>query len=242
MAGFCIIMFEVNKVNSKNKNNNKRDAATLGKNVFIEIFQQVCNLTPGLGTIFNILVKSYSDIQTEDRFELIEEKIKNLSSTDIEKLEKLPPADSILLEGDLIKLLSAYRMSAYEKRREYLANAIYNEVSLKCNDYQQNEYFITILNNIPDISIELLGLYRKYSKFGKKKKSESISKDFEELKKKYSTQLSQNEVLQNNITNGLIIEKNSRSDFNNLYGTKETEYQVSDVGHSLLDYISNDVK
>lgn len=235
-------MFEVGKVNSKNNDNNKRDAAILAVNAFLETLQQICNLTPVLGNIFNILSKTLSDIQTEDRFELIEEKLNSLTFEDKEKLKKLPPADSILLEGDLIKLLSAYRMSAYEKRREYLANAIYNEVSLKCNDYQQNEYFITILNNIPDISIELLGLYRKHSKLGKRKKSESISKDFEELRKKYSTQLSQNEVLQNNITNGLIIEKNSKLDFNNLYETKETEYQISDVGHSLLDYISNDVK
>lgn len=229
-------------MNSKNNDNNKRDAAILAVNAFLETLQQICNLTPGLGNIFNILSKTLSDIQTEDRFELIEEKLNSLPSEDIKKLKKLPPADSILLEGDLIKLVNAYRMSAYEKRREYLANAIYNEVSLKCNDYQQNEYFITILNNIPDISIELLGLYKKYSKLGKIEKSESLSKDFKELKKKYSTQLSEQEVLQNNITNGLIQEKNTNLDFNNFYEPKETEYYVSDTGNSLLNYISNDVK
>lgn len=229
-------------MNSKKKDNNKRDFLILGKNAIIELTQKGLSLSPCLGALFNILHNTYSNIQTENRFELIDEKLKNLTEKDIEKLKKLPPVDSILLESDLIKLISAYRMSAYEKRREYLANAIYNEVSLKCNDYQQNEYFITILNNIPDISIELLGLYKKYSKLGKIEKPESISKDFKELKKKYSTQLSESEVLQNNITNGLIKEKNENLNFNNFYETKETEYYVSDAGNSLLNYISNDVK
>lgn len=229
-------------MNSKNKDNNKRDFLILGKNAIIELTQKGLSLSPCLGALFNILHNTYSNIQTEDRFELIDEKLKSLTEKDIEKLKKLPPVDSILLESDLIKLISAYRMSAYEKRREYLANAIYNEVSLKCNDYQQNEYFITILNNIPDISIELLGLYKKYSKLGKIGNSESLSKDFKELKKKYSTQLSEYDVLQNNITNGLIKEKNENLNFNNFYETKETEYYVSDAGNSLLNYISNDVK
>ena len=223
----------------KNKNSEKEILSGFTKN-FLNTFVE--NHVPVWGDILAASNQTISDIEISDRFEPLERKLRNINEEDLEKLKNLPVDDSLLIKDDLEKLINLYLKAAYKKRREYLANAILNVATLKNKDYQQNSFFNTILTFIPDISIELLGLYRKYSKSGKIEKSESLSKDFEELKKKYSTQLSEQDILQNNITNGLIKEKITNLDFNNFYEPKETEYYISDAGNSLLNYISNDVK
>ncbi|MFT9004961.1 MAG: hypothetical protein ABF991_09665 [Liquorilactobacillus hordei] len=180
---------------------------SLMENVASEALSRI----PIVGSVLNIIDKSWADVELEDRFKTLEETLK-MNSEKVKvienKIESLDVVDQLLLRENVIELIRSYSYSAFEKRREYLANAILNTVSLAQKDYQKNKFYITILNNIPDISIEFIDTWRNEIKekninlneiktnFGKE--------NYDRLQLKYRTDISMDSVVKNCIGNGLI--------------------------------------
>ena len=139
------------------KMTNKKEFDEIKKSMEINIPKTIIeNHLPVIGDIVSILDKVMSDKKITDRFNMLNEKMNKISPEDLKKLKNITPTNAALLKIDLYQLISLYLKSMIAQRREYLANAIVNVTTLKNYDYQQNSFFISILNTIPDISIEFL--------------------------------------------------------------------------------------
>ena len=151
---------------------------SLGKNTLDTLVEKY---VPIWGDILTILNKTNSEIEINERFKPLEEKLSKIKGEDLNKLEALPDVEKILTKEDLTKLINLYLRANVEQRRKYLANAIYNVTTLNNTDYQHNSFFITILSTIPDISIEFLMNW---------KRNEGVAdEEFKTLQKKYKTEI-----------------------------------------------------
>lgn len=189
------------------------------------------NYVPIWGDVLTILNKTNSEIEINERFKPLEEKLSKIKDKDLKKLKDLPDVEKILTKEDLTKLINLYMRAAIEQRREYLANAIFNVVSLNTTDYQYNSFFITVLSTIPDISIEFLMNWER----GK----DVTQEKFKALQKKYKTEISKIEVIQNCESNGLL-ERYDKTPKQNFLSPSEIAWAITPLGASFREFISGD--
>ena len=193
---------------------------------------------PIWGDILAVLNKNISDNKLNEintRLEPLEKKLAKIKKSDLKKLEDLSGENALLMKADLYNLLDAYFKAALEKRREYLANAIFNIVTLKNFDYQQNSFFTLTLNNTPDISIEFLQLW--YNTFREDGRKKIPNKEFEKLQKKYRSNIEQYEVILSCVSNGLLLsyEDSTRINMND---DQDYGWKITELGENLLKFIS----
>lgn len=186
---------------------------------------------PVVGDIQAALTATISDIKIADRFKPLEEKLNKIKKEDLDKLKNLPDEKKLITQDTLQQLLKLYRKAALEQRRKYLANAALNVASLKCTDYEQNSFFVKILDNIPDISIETL------IKWDYKK---GISnEEFEKLQEKYQTKVTKEEVILNCMNNGMLqqVDKTRKSD---IFENPNYVQLISPLGEDFRKFLMDD--
>ncbi|MCG0665812.1 hypothetical protein IMAU20120_02762 [Lactiplantibacillus plantarum] len=221
----------------------KENIDKLGVNIVKNITKSVLSDIPVLGSILDIVFGVASDISVENRFELLEIKFGKLADKQdeiIASIKKLDSTDIILLKNSLMDMLVSYNNSAFEKRREYLANAIINTTTLKNNDYQKNTFYMSILNNIPDITIEFIDQWSKRLRNSSvqlnKVDIEFGEENYQRLKKKYRTDIQISSVVKNCIDNGLLDYKEITQNENNLYMNANI-IQINNLSYDLLNFI-----
>lgn len=201
---------------------------SLGKNTLDTLVEKY---VPIWGDILTILNKTNSEIEINERFKPLEEKLSKIKGEDLNKLEALPDVEKILTKEDLTKLINLYLRANVEQRRKYLANAIYNVTTLNNTDYQHNSFFITILSTIPDISIEFLMNW---------KRNEGVAdEEFKTLQKKYKTEITDNEIIKNCESNGLL-ERYDKTDRTDIYNPSKYVWVVTALGSNFREFISGD--
>lgn len=218
----------------------KKEFDEIKKSMEINIPKTIIeNHVPVIGDIVSILDKVMSDKKITDRFNMLNEKMNKISPEDLKKLKNITPTNAALLKIDLYQLISLYLKSMIAQRREYLANAIVNVTTLKNYDYQQNSFFISILNTIPDISIEFLERWKldmlKQKKYLESEEILVSDTEFEELKKKYDTSVDKYSVIVNCESIGLLVQY----DINAKHEEKRLVYEITQLGREFLKFIEN---